>query len=114
MLTLSRALSFPLGAWWIAVVQVHGHLQLYGWVSLFVVGVALHFLPRLRGVPLVGARFLPALLTLVVASLIMRTLCQPELVIIDTLAWRIGLIGSGVGETAAFLGLLTLFVLTAR
>lgn len=30
VLTLSRALSFPLGTWWIAVVQVHGHLQLYG------------------------------------------------------------------------------------
>ncbi|HEV8200706.1 MAG TPA: DUF542 domain-containing protein [Candidatus Polarisedimenticolia bacterium] len=38
------------------VIQVHGHWQLFGWVGLFVVGVAYHILPRLTGVPLPSPR----------------------------------------------------------
>ena len=38
------------------VVQVHGHWQLFGWVGLFVVGVAYHILPRLTGHPLPSYR----------------------------------------------------------
>ena len=38
------------------VIQVHGHWQLFGWVGLFVVGVAYHILPRLTGVPLPSLR----------------------------------------------------------
>jgi uncharacterized protein involved in response to NO len=38
------------------VIQVHGHWQLFGWVGLFVVGVAYHILPRLTGVPLPSYR----------------------------------------------------------
>lgn len=52
VLTLTSALAVPLGPWWPALAQAHGHLQLYGWAGLFVLGVAFHFLPRLRGTPL--------------------------------------------------------------
>jgi uncharacterized protein involved in response to NO len=38
------------------VIQVHGHWQLFGWVGLFVVGVAYHVLPRLVGRPLPSYR----------------------------------------------------------
>ncbi|HKQ97264.1 MAG TPA: DUF1858 domain-containing protein, partial [Candidatus Polarisedimenticolia bacterium] len=38
------------------VIQVHGHWQLFGWVALFVVGVAYHILPRLTGLPLPSYR----------------------------------------------------------
>jgi uncharacterized protein involved in response to NO len=38
------------------VIQVHGHWQLFGWVGLFVVGIAYHILPRLTGVPLPSSR----------------------------------------------------------
>ncbi|HET8945700.1 MAG TPA: DUF542 domain-containing protein [Candidatus Polarisedimenticolia bacterium] len=38
------------------VIQVHGHWQLFGWVGLFVVGIAYHILPRLTGVPLPSLR----------------------------------------------------------
>jgi len=38
------------------VIQVHGHWQLFGWVGLFVVGVAYHILPRLTAVPLPSYR----------------------------------------------------------
>jgi len=56
ILTVAYAISVPLGAWWDALVQAHGHLQLYGWAGLFVLGIALHFLPRLRGTPLAVGR----------------------------------------------------------
>lgn len=42
----------PLGVWWIALAQAHGHVQLFGWAGLFVLGVGLYFLPRLRGTTL--------------------------------------------------------------
>ena len=32
-------------------ISVHGHLQLVGWVGLFIMGVSLYFLPRFTGVP---------------------------------------------------------------
>jgi uncharacterized protein involved in response to NO len=38
------------------LLQVHGLWQLFGWVGLFVVGVAYHILPRLTGVPLPSYR----------------------------------------------------------
>jgi hypothetical protein len=38
------------------LIQVHGHWQLFGWVGLFVVGIAYHILPRLTGTPLPSHR----------------------------------------------------------
>lgn len=40
-----------LGADWLALVQVHGLLQLFGFAGLFAMGVALHAVPRFRGAP---------------------------------------------------------------
>jgi uncharacterized protein involved in response to NO len=34
---------------WVVLVQVHGTIQLFGFAALFVMGVALHVLPRFRG-----------------------------------------------------------------
>jgi len=113
VLTLSRIFSVPLGTWWQAVAQAHGHLQLYGWVGLFVLGIALHFLPRLRGTPLVGADFITWLLLITVISLILRAICQPLLAIDPVNIWRLGLISSGILEVLAFVGILSLVVITA-
>jgi uncharacterized protein involved in response to NO len=113
ILTAAYALSVPLGAWWEALAQAHGHLQLYGWAGLFVLGVALHFLPRLRGAPLVGARLLPWLLGILVTSLVLRAIAQPLLSIYASNAWHIGLVGSGIVEVAAYAGILSLMALTA-
>lgn len=113
VLTLTRAFSIPLGAWWEALAQAHGHLQLFGWAGLFVLGVALHFLPRLRGTPLVGARLIPWLLGALVVSLILRALCQPMLTWSPALLWRVGLLASGVLEIAAVICVLWMLVLTA-
>ncbi|HVU67785.1 MAG TPA: hypothetical protein VHD63_11670 [Ktedonobacteraceae bacterium] len=101
ILTLSFILPVPLGAWWSALAQAHGHLQLYGWAGLFVVGVALHFLPRLRGTSLVGARLVPWLVGCIGASLVLRAISQPMFAVQPALIWRIGPIGSGVLEAGA-------------
>lgn len=114
VLTLSSALSVPLGTWWEAVVQAHGHLQLYGWAGLFVLGVLFHFLPRLRGAPLARAHFLPWLLAIAIVSLILRTISQPMLSIVPTLVWRLVLASSSLLEVIAIVGILTLFFMTAR
>src|ERR1051326_5355132 len=79
VLTLARAFSTPLGAWWEAMAQAHGHLQLFGWAGLFVLGVAFHFLPRLRGTPLARARLTPWMLGALVTGLVLRAVCQPLL-----------------------------------
>ncbi len=113
ILTTTYALSIPLGSWWEALAQAHGHLQLYGWAGLFVLGVALHFLPRLRGTPLTGARLVPWLLGILIVSLVSRAICQPMLSIYPTNAWRIGLVSSGVFEVVAYACALSILVLTA-
>jgi len=113
ILTISYALSLPLGTWWEALAQAHGHLQLYGWAGLFVLGVALHFLPRLRGTPLAGARLVPWLLGILTASLVLRAISQPALSVSPSSVWRIGLMSSGVLEVVAYAGILALVVLTA-
>lgn len=114
VLTLARAFSIPLGAWWEAMAQAHGHLQLFGWAGLFVLGVAFHFLPRLRGTPLVVARLIPWLLSALVASLILRAICQPLLTWSPALVWRVGLLASGILEGAAVACVLCMLILTAR
>lgn len=100
--------GIPLGPWWEAVVQTHGHLQLFGWAGLFVVGVALYFLPRLRGTPLARPALLPWILGIQVASLLLRFLSQPFLVATGWLLWKILFILSGVLEALA---LPTIFLL---
>jgi len=52
----TMALRGSLGGIDRGVIQVHGHWQLFGWVGLFVVGIAYHILPRLSGVPLPSHR----------------------------------------------------------
>ncbi|MGI9060922.1 MAG: hypothetical protein ACR2H5_20340 [Ktedonobacteraceae bacterium] len=112
ILTLSSAFHTPLGSWWLAVAQAHGHLQLYGWAGLFVLGVAFHFLPRLRGTPLAAAWLVPWFLATQVAGLLLRVLSQPLLVMNGMDIWRVLLITSGVLECAALCVAVILFVLT--
>lgn len=73
------ALELPVGRWWVAAAQAHGHLQLFGWAGLLVFGVGFHFLPRLRGVPLAHPARARAVLWLLLAGLILRGVAQPAL-----------------------------------
>jgi uncharacterized protein involved in response to NO len=67
------------GLWWPAAAQAHGHVQLFGWAGLMVLGVGLHFLPRLRGAPLAYPRLAPVIRWLFVVALVVRALGQPLL-----------------------------------
>jgi uncharacterized protein DUF1858/NnrS protein len=62
-----------LGGFGRGLIQVHGHYQLFGWVGLFVVGVAYHVLPRLTGVPLPSYRRASLSFVLLAAGTILRT-----------------------------------------
>jgi uncharacterized protein involved in response to NO len=114
ILTLTLALHVSLGPWWIATAQAHGHVQLYGWAGLFVVGVALHFLPLLRGTPLVMPRLVPWILAALVAGLLLRVLSQPLFLVTGSRVWAILLIVSGVLECAALVAVVSLLGMTVR
>ena len=96
VLTLTAAFRVPLGLWWRALVQTHGFLQLYGWAGLFALGVAAYILPRLRGAPLALPQALGWILSLHLASLILRFVCQPLATLTSSGLPSAGLVVSGV------------------
>ena len=53
-------------------IQIHGHLQLVGWVGLFIMGVSLHFLPRMASVPIQKRSTLKLILYLTSFGLLLR------------------------------------------
>jgi uncharacterized protein involved in response to NO len=113
VLTLSLAFNVSLGPWWAAMAQAHGHLQLYGWAALFVLGVALHFLPRLRGTPLAFPRLVPWILVFQVTGLALRAISQPLLAATGSGISRELLLTSGVLESGATIGAVLLLGMTA-
>jgi uncharacterized protein involved in response to NO len=94
--------------------QAHGHVQLYGWAGLFIIGVALHFLPRLLGTPLAVPRLVPWILAALVTGLLLRALSQPLYLATGAGAWSMLLVGSGVLECAALVAVVALLGITAR
>ncbi|HEU5226863.1 MAG TPA: hypothetical protein VFU49_03550 [Ktedonobacteraceae bacterium] len=113
VLTLTRAFSIPADSWWTPLVQAHGHLQLFGWAGLFVLGVALHFLPRLRGAALAMPRLVPWMLGALVTGLLLRACSQPLLATTGAEIWRLLLVISGVLECIALVTAVLLLALTA-
>ncbi len=111
ILTISAALHRNAGAWWEAMVQAHGHLQLYGWAALFALGVAMHFLPRLRGAPLAFPFLMPWILGLQVTSIVLRGVSQPLAAGTASGWWLFCLAASGILEVAA-IGLVLTCVIT--
>lgn len=51
-LSFVMGFGMRLGRGFATFVQLHGHVQLAGWAGLFIMGISLHFLPRLAGMPL--------------------------------------------------------------
>ena len=90
----ASALGLPAGAYWPALAQAHGHAQLFGFAGLMVFGVAFVFLPRLRGAPLRGARWVPLVLTLYGGGVIVRVVAQ-------AMAPFLGALGLGTFSLAA-------------
>ncbi len=116
ILSVTQALKLPLGLWWPALVQAHGHIQLFGWAGFMVLGVALHFLPRLRGTPLAFPRLSPWLFALLGGGLVLRVLSQPLLALAapGALLWQMLLAGAGLAEFVGASGIVGLLFLTLR
>jgi len=79
LLLLLRAAGASGSEWQAAAVQAHGQIQLFGWGGLMVLGVGLHFLPRLVSVPLTRPDWARSALGLLVAGLVLRALAQPAM-----------------------------------
>ncbi len=65
------------GIRWQALVQAHGQLQLIGFGGLFVMGMALRLMPRFSGRPLAHRALVPALIPVIAASLLLRSIAEP-------------------------------------
>ncbi|MGD0059269.1 MAG: hypothetical protein ABSD58_07610 [Verrucomicrobiia bacterium] len=78
--------------------QIHGHAQIFGWVGLFIMGVAFHAVPRIRMQPLRPAGAAKWCFVLMLAGVLVRVIAQP-------LAWHsvgaMALLISGAMELAA-------------
>jgi uncharacterized protein involved in response to NO len=67
-------LNFSLGKGFYSYIQIHGHLQLVGWAGLFIIGISLHFIPRLAGVPIAQPQWIPRIQFLMATGLIVRAI----------------------------------------
>ncbi|MBI4674048.1 MAG: NnrS family protein [Chloroflexi bacterium] len=77
ILVASLAFGVMPGSWYSALVQAHGHAQLFGWLGLAVLGMGLFFMPRLRGVSLQSSQRLPYAFALLVSGIVLRVAAQP-------------------------------------
>ncbi len=109
------AAGVPLGLWWPALYQVHGHLQLFGWGGLMVLGVGFFFLPRLRGAPLAVLGLLPWILGFLAGGLALRAVAQPAMLAAPTsVPLRAALGASGLLELMGITVAVGLLVATSR
>jgi len=65
------------GANWLALVQLHGLLQLFGFAGLFAMGVGLHALPRFRGAAPARAAVVAIVYVGTLGGLAVRSVAQP-------------------------------------
>lgn len=73
----AMALAGVTGSYWEAVTQAHGHAQIFGWVGLFIMGVAYHVLPRLKATQLHSRSLAQASFWLVLTGIVLRMIAQP-------------------------------------
>ncbi|GLV58346.1 hypothetical protein KDH_51790 [Dictyobacter sp. S3.2.2.5] len=114
VLTVTSMVGVQLGPWWPALAQAHGNLQVFGWAGLFVVGVSLYFLPRLRGAPLVAIWPVRWIVGALAVALCVRALAQPWLTVADQPIVRLSLVGSAILECLALCGVVLLLGLMFR
>jgi uncharacterized protein involved in response to NO len=112
-LTSILGFGFPVGKGFVSFVQTHGHVQLVGWAGLMVMGISLHFVPRLAGVPIPNAHWLTCILWLIGGGLVLRSIAHPvlpyltEMRVFSLAVWLPAI--SGLlewGGTLAYVGLL--------
>jgi hypothetical protein len=66
-----------LNAVWRPLIQAHGYSQMFGWVGLFIMGVAYHTVTRFQLRPLRHPGLVRPAFALVVAGLVLRFVSQP-------------------------------------
>jgi hypothetical protein len=66
-----------LGVRWTPLIQAHGHLQVMGWLGLFLMGVAFQVVPRFKQAPLRLPLLARPAIVVIAAGLIARTVSQP-------------------------------------
>lgn len=112
LLLLLQAIGAHGAGWQAGAAQAHGHLQLFGWGGLMVLGIGLHFLPRLISVPLARPATAQLALWLLVAGLLLRATGQPTLSDGLPLPVRyVAAAGLGLGATLELAGTTLIFVL---
>ena len=57
--------------------QIHGHAQIFGWVGLFIMGVAFHAVPRIRMQPLRPVGAAKWCFVLMLVGVLVRVIAQP-------------------------------------
>ena len=78
--------------------QVHGHAQVFGWVGLFIMGVAFHAVPRIKMQPLRHGRLARWCFWLMFGGVFLRVFTQPAA---RHMVAAVGLLMSGGMEMAA-------------
>ncbi len=66
------------GEAWLALVQTHGHIQVFGYLTLFVMGIGLHVLPRFKGQAPPDRRVILATYWAMLAGVLARASAQPH------------------------------------
>jgi uncharacterized protein involved in response to NO len=66
-----------LSAVWVPLIQAHGYAQVFGWVGLFIMGIAYHLVPRFYLRPLTRPQLVLPSFALVVSGLVLRFAAQP-------------------------------------
>lgn len=77
LVALALAFGSTLGGRWAPLVQAHGHVQVVGWVGLFIIGIAYHVVPRFKGVPLRFPGLAIPAFALVASGILLRLVSQP-------------------------------------
>jgi len=118
LLGLAPLLNLSTASWHAAVVESHGHAMLVGWGGSMIMGVALHFLPRLRGAKLIAPDWVPWLFAGFVIGTTGRIAIPPLLASIDAQGARWATVlqwSSGFAlllQVLALLGLLAMLIIT--
>jgi uncharacterized protein involved in response to NO len=99
-LALYAGFGWSVGDWWTPTLQAHGHVQVIGWLGLFIMGVSLFFVPRLSGVPLILPKLAGWAVGLLLTGAILRGIGQPALVFANVPSVRLGLPVSAILEAA--------------
>ena len=83
-LSFTIGYDFDLSDGFYAFIQIHGHTQLIGWIGLLVMGISLHFIPRLSHSPIRDPSVLRRILILMSTGLSLRILAGSVLPYLDS------------------------------